>query len=180
MEHMGFAALLECKILKMDDKEQLSRVLFVCLGNICRSPAAEAILKHLISLQSCQCVTVDSCGLGNWHLGHDRDLRMKEAALARGIILNGVAKQFQLDYFDQFDYIFASDDEVLNHLNKYAKTKEQKEKIFLMTAFSSAYKGENIPDPYYQSSGGFECVLDMLEDSCKELLAYIIMHRKLT
>jgi protein-tyrosine phosphatase len=149
------------------------RVLFVCMGNICRSPAGEAILKHLAEQDPSLKIDVESCGIGDWHLGQAPDRRIQEAAKQRGIALTGQAQQFQRSYFDQFDYILVADKEVLKHLYHYAQTPEHKSKLFLMTAFSTLYQGQEVPDPYYQAGGAFELVLDILEDSCQGLLQHI-------
>jgi protein-tyrosine phosphatase len=141
------------------------RVLFVCLGNICRSPAGEGILRHKaveIGLQDK--VHVESCGLGDWHINQPPDERMRQAAKKRGIELNSRAQQFRTPFFDQFDLILAADNEVLLPLIKATKTAEEKDKVMLMTAFSEQYKNKEVPDPYYGGEDGFEFVLDMLED----------------
>jgi protein-tyrosine phosphatase len=162
----------------MKDFNQASKsrtnVLFVCMGNICRSPAGEGILKHLTAHEDPPlAVHVESCGIGDWHLGQAPDWRIQEASKARGIVLTGKAQQFQHSHFDQFDYILAADMEVLKFLYHHAETPDHKAKIHLMTAFSSLYAGQEIPDPYYQTSGAFELVLDMLEESCIGLLQHI-------
>lgn len=149
------------------------RVLFVCMGNICRSPAGEGILRHFASQDPSLAVYVESCGIGDWHIGQAPDQRIQEASKARGIVLTSLAQQFQHAFLDEFDYILVADKEVLKFLYHYAKTPDQKAKIFLMTAFSPIYAGQEVPDPYYQSNGAFELVLDMLEDSCQGLLQYI-------
>ncbi len=153
------------------------KVLFVCMGNICRSPAGEGILKHLVKQDPSLNIQVESCGIGDWHIGQAPDRRIHEASKARGIALTGKAKQFQKSYFDQFDYILAADKEVLKYLYHYAETPEQKAKIALMTAFSANYSGQEVPDPYYLSSGAFDLVLDMLEDACQGLIQSIRQHR---
>jgi protein-tyrosine phosphatase len=153
------------------------RVLFVCMGNICRSPAGEGILKHLAKEDPSLKLYVKSCGIGDWHLGQPPDRRIQEASKNRGIALTSRAQQFQRSFFDEFDYILAADKEVLKYLYHYAKNPEQKAKIFLMTAFSPNYAGQEVPDPYYQSNGAFELVLDMLEDSCQGLLQHIRDHK---
>lgn len=153
--------------------EKRTRILFVCLGNICRSPAAEGILKHLVAQDPSLRISATSCGIGDWHIGQGPDWRMREAASARGIALCGRAQQFQQPFFDQYDYILASDKEVLRDLYHYAETPEQKSKISLMTQFSRNYKGQEIPDPYYRGRGEFDLVLDMLQDCCEGLLDHI-------
>lgn len=148
-------------------------VLFVCLGNICRSPAAEGILRHLAEKGSRSDIYVESCGLGTWHIGQLPDERVQEATKKRGIILASRAQQFRFDFFDRFDYILAADHEVLNVLHQHAKTLDHKSKLHLMTAFSHGYVGVEVPDPYYGTDAAFESVIDMLEDSCEGLLEHI-------
>lgn len=152
-------------------------ILFVCLGNICRSPAAEGILKHLAKKENVQDLLIASCGLGNWHEGKLPDLRIQEAAKRRGIVLSSRAQPFKMDFFKEFDFILAADREVLNTLYRYARTPQEKAKIHLITAFSKSYKDEEIPDPYYEGEAGFELVLDMLEDACEGLF-YQIKNKK--
>lgn len=149
------------------------RVLFVCMGNICRSPAAEAILKHMVKQDPSLKLDVESCGIGDWHIGQASDRRVQAAAKGRGIILTSRARQFQQAFLEDFDYILAADQEVLKYLYHYAKSPEQKAKIHLMTVFSSIYEDQEIPDPYYQANGAFELILDMLEDSCQGLLQHL-------
>src|SRR6476660_1394014 len=163
---MVFVVLLGCRIHKrrlLNMKKKEIRVLFVCMGNICRSPAGEAILKHLVRQDPSLNIYVESCGIGDWHIGQPPDKRMQEATKERNISMTGRAQQFRYPFFDSFDYILVADKEVLKYLYQFAKTAEQKAKLFLMTAFSSLYAGQEIPDPYYQPNGAFELVLDMLE-----------------
>lgn len=146
-------------------------VLFVCLGNICRSPAGEAILRHMTEKHPRhKDIIVKSCGTGDWHLGHSPDERMREAALQRGVILDNKAKLFELEFFKHFDYILAADFEVLAHLLRIAPSAEDQQKVHLMTKFSSKYQGKEVPDPYYMGGPAFDLVLDILEDSCEGLL----------
>lgn len=148
-------------------------VLFVCMANICRSPAAEGVLKHMAKNYADIELKVDSCGVGDWNIGAAPDSRIQESAKARGIYLTGKAKQFHPFYFEEFDYILAADKDVRAILYQYAKTTEQKAKIGFITDYSSAFKGEAVPDPYYQAGGAFERVLDIIEDSCAGLLDHI-------
>ena len=149
------------------------RVLFVCMANICRSPAAEGILKHLVQNDPSLSIEVESCGIGDWHVGAEPDFNIQEVSKVRGVTLNGIAKQFKAEYLDEFDYIMAADIEVLKVLYQYSATTEQKSKIHLMTAFSSLYKDEEVPDPYCQGGGAFEHVYDIIEDACQGLLKHI-------
>jgi protein-tyrosine phosphatase len=148
-------------------------VMFVCLGNICRSPAGEGILRHLASLDGSLKIEIASSGLGSWHVGRLPDERIREAIQRRGITLTSHAQQFKTNFFDAHDYILAADREVLKALYQYAETPEQKAKIHLITDFSVSYRGEDIPDPYYGDDGSFEMVLDMLEDACEGILMEI-------
>lgn len=145
-------------------------VLFVCLGNICRSPCAEGVLIHLIKKSDLSIdIRVESCGLGDWHTGQLPDERMRCTAEARGIVLSSRARPFEPDYFEDFDYILAADHGVMYELHKWAKTAEHKAKIHLFTKFSSTYKDQEIPDPFHFDQGHFELVMDMIEDACNGL-----------
>lgn len=147
-------------------------VLFVCLGNICRSPAAEGVLRNMAILKS-KDLHIRSCGLGSWHEGQLPDARMQDAAKRRGLVLSSRAQEFRMDFFDRFDYILAADHKVLNSLYKYAKVPEHKAKVHLITSFSPSYHNQEIPDPFYGGDPMFEMVLDMLEDACEGFLSHI-------
>lgn len=150
------------------------KILFVCLGNICRSPAAEAILRQQINdLSLSDAIEVRSCGLGDWHVGQSPDQRMQETSLKRGIKLSSIGQQFKLPFFQDYDYILAADREVLKKLQEGAQNASQLKKLHLMTAFSANYAGEDVPDPYFGQEEGFEHVMNMLEDSCEGLLKKI-------
>lgn len=152
-------------------------VLFVCLGNICRSPAAEGILRHMAEKENAA-VHVESCGLGDWHKGSLPDERMRDASKNRGVILTSRAQKIEMDFFDRFDFIFVADHKVMNELYKYAEKPEHKAKMHFITHYSSAFKGQEVPDPYYDGEAGFEHVLDMLEDSCEGILNHILKEVK--
>lgn len=150
----------------------MASVLFVCLGNICRSPAAEGMLRHLAQKEGVR-LHIESCGLGDWHLGSLPDERMRDAIKNRGITLTSRAQKIRSDFFDRFDLIFVADHKVLNELYKYASKPEHKAKMHLMTHFSVAFRDQEVPDPYYDGQAGFEHVLDMLEDSCEAILSQL-------
>ena len=150
----------------------MKSVLFVCLGNICRSPAAEGILKHMAQKENFE-LHIESCGLGDWHQGHLPDERMREATQNRGITLHSRAQKIQPEFFDTFDLIFVADNKVMKELYKYAVLPDHKNKLHLITHFSGSYRNEEIPDPYYEGEAAFERVLDMLEDSCSGILAHL-------
>lgn len=165
MGPMDFAAL------PMSRKK--TSILFVCLANICRSPALMATLKHLaIQRRLGDQINVDSCGLGWYHLGEHPDRRVFETAKKRGITIDHRAHQFEEKFFDEFDYIFAVDSEVVEQLKVQAKTEAHKKKIHLATAFSKKHKNQPISDPYYLSSG-FEEIMDLIFDSCEGILNHI-------
>lgn len=148
--------------------------LFVCLGNICRSPAGEGILLNLAKNRGClEQLHVESCGTGDWHLGRLPDARMSRAAKKRGLSLTSRAQQFKQSFFDRFDYILAADQSVLEDLKLLSRAQEDRDKIFLMSRFSQKYRDQDIPDPYYGGESGFEHVLDMLEDSCEGILDHV-------
>lgn len=150
------------------------KVLFVCVGNICRSPAAEGVMRRLVEQKGLSDqVMVASCGIGDWHAGQPPDHRIRQAAQERGFTLNTRAKAFTPNFLDEFDYIMASDPEVLGHLLSFARTPEQKAKLHLMTTFGKAFKGLSVPDPFYEGPAAFEHVLDVLEDACLGLLEEI-------
>lgn len=150
-------------------------VLFVCLGNICRSPAAEGLLKKIAEERCFGNLLVDSCGLGDWHEGQLADERMREAAQKRGVVISNRARQITPLDFETFDFLFAASHEVLKHLMAHAKTPEQKSKVKLITAFSKGYPNQDIPDPYYKGAAEFDLVLDMLDDSCHGILDHILI-----
>lgn len=149
-------------------------VLFVCLGNICRSPAAEGVLRHLAYKDENKIeLHIESCGLGDWHTGSLPDERMRTASKNRGVVLSSRAQKFLPSFFDQFDFILVADNKILNELYRYAAKAEHKAKIHMITHFSLLYRGQEIPDPYYNGEAGFEHVLNMIEDSCEGLLQHL-------
>ncbi len=153
----------------------MTSVLFVCLGNICRSPAAEGILRHMHEKSGgIPPLHVESCGLGSWHIGRLPHDQMREAANERGIVLLSRAQQFKPSFFDQFDYILAADHSIMNELYNLAKSPQHKAKVHLIAEYSKSYFREEIPDPFYGGKEGFDRVLDMLEDSCQGLLEHLV------
>lgn len=152
----------------------MASILFVCLGNICRSPAAEGILRHMIQQQAQDLdVHIESCGLGDWHKGRLPDERMREAAKKRGYFLTSRAQKIDSSFFDRFDLVLVADQKVLNEVYQHAKSPEHKAKIHLMTRFSTAFRDQPVPDPYYEGDAGFEHVLNMIEDACEGLVEHL-------
>ena len=142
------------------------RILFVCLGNICRSPAAEAILLNkLEKLKLIDQFDVDSAGTGNWHVGKLADSRMREAASNRGISINSRGRQISFDDFSQFDLILTMDNDNLKQVKSLTKelSTTSKAKIKPLLSYSNQTDLIEVPDPYYGGDKGFDQVLDLLE-----------------
>lgn len=144
---------------------QKTRVLFVCLGNICRSPTAEGVFRQHVQRQGwLKAVEFDSCGTHNYHPNSAPDARATEHARKRGIDLTDLrARQVQKRDFSHFDLILAADRENMANLKAICPP-EHLHKLQLMLDFSSRWRGKEVPDPYYGGADGFEQVLDMLED----------------
>lgn len=148
------------------------RILFVCSGNICRSPSAEAVFKAKVENEGLYTIfDIDSAGTGAWHVGQSADSRMTRHAKKRGYNLTSIARQFKPDKdFTRFDLIIAMDDENVADLKRVARDEKDLEKIKKMTDYSIAYNYNFVPDPYYGGDDGFELVLDLLEDASEGLL----------
>ncbi len=154
--------------LKMTTK----KILFVCMGNICRSPSAEAVFTGLVNKNGLsEKYDIDSAGTGGWHVGKPADKRMQKHAVRRGYDLTSIGRQFDPDSdFDRFDMIVAMDDENVADLKQMARTPDDFRKIHKVTDFSKEWGYTEVPDPYYGGDEGFELVLDLLEDACEGLL----------
>ncbi len=150
------------------------RVLFVCLGNICRSPTAEGVLRTLVRARGLESeIEIDSAGTHAYHVGQPPDPRACAAAARRGIELHGLrARQTRIEDFHAFDYILCMDHENRAHLEQLAPT-EYVHKIRLYMEFARAGEELEVPDPYYGGSKGFEQVLDMLEEAAAGLLEHL-------
>ena len=151
------------------------KILFVCMGNICRSPSGEAVMNGLIKERILQDkIKCDSAGTIGYHSGEPADSRMKSHALKRGYDLTSIARQINLSDFDKFNYIIAMDKE--NYINILALDSDGKyrNKISLMMDFATQHDDSEVPDPYYGGERGFEYVLDLLEDACLGLLNHIV------
>ena len=146
------------------------RILFVCLGNICRSPSAEAVMRGLIAGEGLEGIEVDSAGTGDWHVGNPADERAIAAAAARGVTIEGVARQVRPSDFEEFDLILAMDRN--NHANLLAMEGADPEKVRLFREMAG--EGElDVPDPYYGADDGFTEVLDILERGCEAVLEQV-------
>ncbi len=157
------------------------RVCFVCLGNICRSPTAEAVFREMVdSAHLSDQIDVDSAGTGSYHIGEQADARARAAGQRRGYKLVGRARQFSHKDFERFDYVLAMDQDNLRSLRSLAPSDAAKKKIRLLRAYdSTAQPGAEVPDPYYGGPGGFDEVIDICERACRGLLEQISSERGL-
>ena len=147
------------------------RVLFVCLGNICRSPSAEAVFNSILEEKGLQdMIECDSAGTTSYHAGEMADQRMQGHATKRGYRLTSISRPIDPERdFDEFDFIVGMDDNNVWDLRKIARNPNDLGKIYKMTEFSRKMDYKSVPDPYYGGSDGFELVLDILEDACNGL-----------
>jgi protein-tyrosine phosphatase len=152
-------------------------ILFVCLGNICRSPTAEGVMAKLVAEAGLRDrIELDSAGTGAWHVGEPPDARACAAARARGIELNSVARQVRAEDFERFDLLLAMDGSNQLALRQLAPDGPAREKVRLLREFdpaSAALHDLDVPDPYYDSERGFEIVLDQVQAACEGLLAWV-------
>lgn len=140
------------------------KILFVCTGNICRSPAAEAVMRKLSTEAGLEW-HLDSAGIGNWHAGEPPDARAQKAAHSRGYDMNGIkARSLRTEDFTEFDRIYAMSSEHLEVLREHAPTSGGAELLMFLG------DGSDVPDPYYGDGDGFEHMMDLLEESCHRIL----------
>lgn len=152
------------------------KLLFVCLGNICRSPSAENIMNYLIDQADLgDRILCDSAGTSSYHIGSPPDRRMSAAAATKlGIKLQGRARQFQKSDFQEFDFILAMDRHNYDDIIALDPTGQYHHKVHLMCEFCSRHNLKEVPDPYYGGVEGFNQVIDLLLDACEGLLQHIV------
>lgn len=145
------------------------RVCFVCLGNICRSPTAEAVFLHLVRERGAEAdFVVDSAGTGAWHQGERAHAQTRAVAQARGIAIESIARQFLAEDFDRFDYVVAMDTKNLDALRTLARSEAERARVHLFRDFDpDSPAGASVPDPYLE--GGFEGVFDICEAAAQGL-----------
>ncbi len=155
--------------------DQPYKLLFVCLGNICRSPSAEGIMNHLIQQNQLEDrILCDSAGTSSYHIGSSPDRRMTAAALQRGITLQGRARQFSRADFEKFDLILAMDKDNYADILSLDRAGQYHHRVKLMCQFCRHHADEEVPDPYYGGPEGFNYVTDLLIDACNGLLDHVL------
>ena len=136
----------------------------VCLGNICRSPVAEGILRHKLLEQNLEGVRTDSAGTSSYHIGEAPDSRMRQTSRANGVNINDLrARQFVQADYDEFDLIYAMDSSNYNNMIALARNEEDKSKVKLILNEVNAGENRAVPDPYYGGDEGFQHVFDLLD-----------------
>ena len=167
MNHAGRAAAILSAV----------RLLFVCMGNICRSPTAEAVMRSLVREAGLEReIEIDSAGTGNWHVGNAPDERATAAAARRELTLEGAARQVRPEDFETYDLLLAADRANLADLRALAPSDAARAKVRLLREFDPGSAGApdlDVPDPYYGGSDGFDQVLDLVEAACRGLLAEV-------
>lgn len=153
-------------------KDVRHRLLFICLGNICRSPAAEGVMRAKVHAAHCDDkFFIDSAGIGNWHVGQLPDSRMRERGMRRGYHFDSHARQIRQSDFDDFDLLLVMDRDNYRIVSSKAPTEEARGKVRMLTDFLVEHKGIGaVPDPYYGDLSDFDYALDLIEDACEGLL----------
>ena len=155
----------------------VKKILFVCLGNICRSPAAEGVFKQKIKDRDLENLfIVDSAGTGGWHVGNLADPRMRETALSRGIELTSRSRKLEENDLYEFDHILVMDNDNLHAVKSLIKDhiNPVNSKIKLILSYSKTSQLEEVPDPYYGGQNGFDKVIDLLDNAIDGLIDSLI------
>jgi len=147
------------------------KILFICMGNICRSPTAHGVFRKMVADKGLEDkISVDSAGTHAYHVGNQPDNRSMQAALARGVDISDLTARQLDDYdFEEFDYLLVADEDNY-HLTREASPIERRGKIQYILDFAKHSAVKEVPDPYYGQGNGFERVLDLIEDACEGLL----------
>ena len=155
-----------------DPSDQKTSVLFVCLGNICRSPLAEGVMRHLVRERGMEDrFHLDSAGTGAYHVGEPPDIRARRVAQENGVDLDGAARQVELEDFHRFHHVLAMDQANLRDLERLHSNVDGGAAPELLRAYDpEAEEGAEVPDPYYGGPDGFERVFQMVRQACSGLL----------
>lgn len=153
-------------------KSSKHTVLFICLGNICRSPAAEGIMKSLVEKEGMSDdFFIDSAAIGSWHIGQLPDSRMRKCGAEHGYRFDSHARQFQKSDFQHFDLIVVMDNENYRAITSMASSQADKDKVVRIADYLTHHREyTTVPDPYYGDYSDFELVIELLEDACQGLL----------
>ncbi len=158
----------------MSNQKKIS-VVFICMGNICRSPTAEGVFRHVVKERNLQgVIEIDSAGTHAYHIGEPPDSRSQATAKSRGVDLSAQrARKVEMDDFERFDYVIAMDRSNYENLKALA-TVEQQKKLHLFMNFTSVWDNAEVPDPYYGGGDGFTNVFDMVHSASEGLLETIV------
>ncbi|MEM9079517.1 MAG: low molecular weight protein-tyrosine-phosphatase [Verrucomicrobiota bacterium] len=151
----------------------MTRLLFVCLGNICRSPAGENTMRHLLRENNITDLSLDSAGTAGYHIGKGPDPRMSATLRDRDIRVTGSARQFSKSDFDDFDLILAMDEDNRRDILRLARNDADRAKVQPFMSFCSDFTNSEVPDPYYGGQDGFELVADIMLDGCHGILKHL-------
>ena len=164
------------KISCINMKSSNHTVLFICLGNICRSPAAEVIMKAKVEEKGLASqFYIDSAAIGPWHVGQLPDSRMRRCGAAHGYCFDSHARQFDKSDFAKFDYIVVMDNDNYRAITRMASSDEEREKVVCMASYLRQHRDyTTVPDPYYGDESDFELVITLLEDALEGLIEEII------
>ena len=157
---------------KKNKDEMKKRILFICLGNICRSPAAEGVMRELVHHAGRDDeFEIDSAGIGGWHVGQLPDNRMRNHGAQRGYKFDSRARQFSKNDFSHFDYILVMDHDNFRAVSAMASTPADQVKVRMLTDYLQHHPNASmVPDPYYGGPEDFDYALDLIEDACQGLL----------
>ena len=169
------------KISCINMKSSNHTVLFICLGNICRSPAAEGIMKSKVEEKGLASqFYIDSAAIGPWHVGQLPDSRMRRCGAAHGYCFDSHARQFDKSDFAKFDYIVVMDNDNYRAITRMASSDEEREKVVCMASYLRQHRDYNtVPDPYYGDESDFELVITLLEDAIEGLIEEIITRKNI-
>lgn len=148
------------------------KLLFICLGNICRSPAAHAIMRQFVEEAGLtESFEIDSAAIGSWHVGELPDERMRRHGMRRGYRIDHRARQFNARHdFPYYDAIYVMDEENYRIITSKAASDEERVKVYRLADYLTRHHSATIPDPYYGGASDFDYALDLIEDACEELL----------